>query len=1155
MKIECLSGFYNQIFKTTQPARPDAAGLPSRRSAGYYFPLQFFKLKTAIMRSLLCTYESIARQQWRVKIYTRLLFVFFVLAFTVLKGQSQSITGKVTDANGKPLPGATVTVKGAKRTVVTNTQGDFSIPAKTTDKLLISYVNYKDQEVPASVVVSGIKLQPTDKTLDDVVVVGYGTRKKATLTGSIATVDSKVFQDRGPTANPLAALQGQVPGVVVTRTAAAPGREGWNFQIRGATSTNGTDPLVIVDGIPLVSLNALNSINPNDIDNMSFLKDASAAIYGARGAGGVVLITTKKAKSGKPTIQYDGSVSFKKIGLQPHLINVKQFGQGLVDGTTNDFYGVAPTSYIWYKFGQLQLNAPDSGYLDMNVTYNMDWATGKLTYVGTPTTPSSNPANPGFGDVKDFTFFNTNWVDELWGTATSNQHNISMSARNDKSGYRLSLGYMNDGSLLKWGNNSNKRYNLRLSHDYTFSDKFKLETIIALEKNDIVQPTQAGAVLGQYQQPGFPIATKLGQPYGWGTQYSPNWLAALGGDQDEYNTRIFANMRATYSFTRHLRLIGQSGYNWNATDIKTQQKTINNWYNYAGYQKGSPDNPSQANSYYQRQLIKDPYYNINAYLEYQNTFKGLHDFGATVGTNYERDELNSYTARTNYIANDNVPSLNLGIGDATTKSVTESQSHYAIGSYFGRLNYAYNNKYLFEANARYDGSSKFAAADRWKLFYGFSAGWRLIQEKFMKGVSFLDDLKLRASFGTVGNQSGINLYDYLQLLNVSSNTTGATNNGFPIIGTGTVVYTAPTASLVSLNRTWEKVQTKNLGLDFALLKNRLSGSFDYFIKDNINMLLGQQFPAVLGATAPSLNLGHLRTHGWEALISWRDNIGKFNYHVSATITDNNNTLISYSANSVIAPGYNTAVQGYAIGSYFGLQYAGRAQDQKTLDAYRLLAPGNNISMPLTTGTLPGVRLGDNMYVDQNKDGKLTTPADLVYLGRDDPRYTYAANLGAEWKGFDFSATFQGVGKRTIFREGNWRVPFGSIFQGQTDFWVGKTWTPSNTGAYYPVLSVGQNGTTYNTYNYQVSTWSVENGAYVRLKNLVLGYTIPQHIMQKAKIQKLRIYFSGNDLWEASHIRDGWDPEATRNVGRANNESTFSRYPFYRYMTFGVNVTF
>lgn len=1092
------------------------------------------------------------------------LFLPLLLMFALIsQAQNRTITGTVIDSkSNEPVAGATVLVKGSKRGVTTDAAGKFSIQAPNGAILQISSVGYAAQEViPGASGNLSVTLVSTNQQLNEVVVIGYGARKKATLSGSVATVDAKVFQDKGPVDNPLQALQGQVPGVVVTRSSAAPGRESWNFQIRGQTSTNGADPLVIIDGIPVSSLNALNSINPNDIENMTFLKDASAAIYGARAAGGVVLITTKRARGSKPTIQYDGSVSRKIIGLQPHLLNVQQFGQGLMEGTTNDYYGVTPLTNLWYKMGVIMTHAPDSGYIDMNVLYNMDWSTGKLTYVGTPTTPSTNPANPGFGDVKDLTFFNNNWVDALWAPATSTQHNISLSNRSDKYGYRLSLGYMNDGSLLKWGDNSNKRYNIRLANDYTFSDKFKMETTFSLEKNDIVQPTQVGAVLGQYQQPGFPLATQNGQPYGWGTQYSPNWLAELGGDQKEFNNRVYSNVKTTYSFTKHLRLIGQAGYNWSATDIKTEQASITNWYNYAGYQKGSPDNPTQVNSFYSRQLIKDAYYNLNAYGEYQNTFGGKHNVGITLGTNYERDEANAYTGRTNYLASNLLPSLSLGIGDATTKSVSETQDHYAIGSYFGRFNYDYRGKYLLEADARYDGSSKFIASNRWKFFYGVSAGWRLIQESFMQNVKFLNDLKLRASYGTVGNQNGIGLYDYIQLLNISANTTGATNSSYPIIGSSPVVYVGPTNTLVSLNRTWETVATKNLGLDFALLKSRLFGSFDYFIKDNTNMLLPQAFPATLGATAPFQNLGHLRTWGWEATLGWRDHIGKLNYHVNGTLTDNQNKLIDYSANSVINLGYNGAVQGYAIGSYFGLQYAGRIQDQKTADAVNAMNAGNNISMPVkavnSSGvvTAPGVRVGDNYFVDVNGDGKITTPGDLVYLGRDDPRYTYAINMGADWKGFDFSVTFQGVGKRTIFRDGNWRVPFGSIFQGQTNNWWGNTWTPTNTDAYYPILSVGQNSTTYNTYNYQPSTWSVQNGAYVRLKNLVLGYTLPIEGLKRAGIEKLRIYFSGNDLWEISHIKDGWDPEATRSVGRANGESTFTRYPFYRFLTAGVNVTF
>ncbi|QHV93538.1 TonB-dependent receptor [Spirosoma endbachense] len=1056
----------------------------------------------------------------------------------------QTVIGTVSDEKDAPLPGVTIAVKGTTRGTTTDANGKYSLTVPEKAILVFSFVGYERQEVVlGNQTALNIQLKAESRGLDEVVVVGYGTQKRATLTGSVATIDAKVFQDRGVVDNPLSALQGQIPGVVVTRTSSAPGRANWNFQVRGASSSNGAEPLIIVDGVPLVNQSALNSINPNDIENISVLKDASAAIYGARAAGGVVLVTTKRAKSGKVQIQYDGSVSQKTLGLQPHLINVNQFGQGLLDATTNDFYGVPPTSFLWYRLGQLEVNPPASGFIDFT------------TNNGQPISPASHPLNPGFGDVKDLTFFNTNWVDVLWGKATSTQHNLSVSGRGEKSGYRVSLGYLRDGSLLQWGQNSNSRYNIRLTHDYQFTSRLKLESNISLEKNDIVQPTQLGNVLGQYQQPGFPISTVDGKPYAWGTQYSPNWQAELGGENKEYNTRVFTNFKLTYELGKNLRLVGTAGYNWTSTDIKEQAKSIP-WYNYLGTIQAA-SNPTQPNTYYSRRLIKDAYTNLNAYLEYFKTFNSTHDVGVTVGTNYERDEANAYTARTNYVANDNVPSLNLGIGDNTTKSVTESQNHYAIGSYFGRFNYAFKQKYLVEVNARYDGSSKFSAANRWKAFYGISGGWRISQEDFMNGLTWLDELKLRGSYGTVGNQNGIGLYDYIQLLNVSA-TAGPNNSGFPIIGTAPVVYVAPTASLVSLNRTWEKIETTNFGVDYSVLQRRLSGSFDYFVKHNRNMLLGQTYPAVIGATAPAANIGHLKAWGWETSIQWRDKIGNVNYRIGGSLTDNQNKLISYGGANVLNPGLNGPVEGYPLNSYFGLEYAGRIQTAEQLAAYRPLATGNNISMPVTTATLPGVRLGDNMFRDLNGDGKLTTPGDLKYLGRDDPRYSFALNLGADWNGFDFSAVFQGVGQRTIFREGNWRVPFGSIFQGQTDFWVGKTWTPTNTDAYYPNLSAGQNGTTYNTYNYQTSDWSVQNGAYVRLKNLVVGYTLPQSLTQKVKIDRFRIYYSGSDLWEISKIKDGWDPEAPRAAGRIadpNRVTAVDRYPFYRLHTVGVNVTF
>lgn len=432
----------------------------------------------------------------------------------------------------------------------------------------------------------------------------------------------------------------------------------------------------------------------------------------------------------------------------------------------------------------------------------------------------------------------------------------------------------------------------------------------------------------------------------------------------------------------------------------------------------------------------------------------------------------------------------------------------------------------------------------------------------MQHVNFLDELKLRASWGTVGNQSGIGLYDYIQLLNLNFST-GQTASGFPVLGTSPAVRVAP-GGLVAFDRTWEEVQTSNLGLDFSLLRNRLSGTFDYFIKRNKNMLIGRTLPAVLGATPPQGNNGELETKGWEAALNWRDNIGEITYHIGGNISDSRNELVSFGGQRLIGSanqGFNSAVEGYPINSYFGLVYAGRIQSQKELDDYRKLIPANNISIPGGAATAQAntrLSLGDNMFTDVNGDGKITFPDDAVFLGTDDPRYSYSFNGGLGYKGFDLNFIFQGVGRRNLARLGNWRIPAAVIFQAQNEAFLNKWWTPERTDAYYPRLSTTG---TINNYNYYPSDWVIEDASYIRLKNLVIGYSLPQSIVQRINIQRVRFYFSGNDLWESSRIRDGWDPEAPRsveNTGDANNNnvSTFSqRFPFYRYLTFGINLTF
>jgi len=1054
----------------------------------------------------------------------------------------QTITGKVVDAvTNESVIGASVKVKGTSIGTVTDANGAFKLTLTPGSLLQVSFIGYNTIEVPSGDSKSiTIRLTENSRDLNAVVVVGYGTQKKATLTGSVATVDAKVFQDRGPVSNPLAALQGQVPGVAVTRGSAQPGRESWNFLIRGSASTNATEPLIVIDGVPVPSVAALSTLNPADVDNISFLKDAAAAIYGSRAAGGVVLITTKKAKDGKPVINYSGAYSIKQVGLQPKLVDVDGWGPMILEARTNDGFGA---SDLWVNLANASIYARKNG----------------LTYL----TQDQYKAVgfTGFTDVKDFPFYDGTMQDVLWGNATSQEHQLSIAGRTEKAGYRVSLGYLNDGSLLQVGNNAYRRYNLRLNNDYQLSERFKVETNFSLERSDIIQPASIGAVLNNGTQPGFPLTALNGKPYIWGSgigNAAPNNIADLGGDSKQYSTRFNTSANATYTFNKHLKAVGTLGYNFYDADYRTNENVIN-FYEITGTTIVSSLAPSNGSrSFYQRVAQRTSYYTTNAFIEYNQDF-GDHNLKILGGGQYERNENNSFFGRTQDVISGVPPSLSLGTGDLTSKSVGELQDHYALSGFFGRLNYTYKNKYLFEASTRYDGSSRFIASNRWKPFFGLLAGWRIKEEDFLKSADFLTDLKLRVSYGTAGNQSGIGLYDYVTLLNLNSSQ-NATSNPYPIIGTAPVVRVSP-GNLVALDRTWETVKTSNVGVDFGFFNGNLSGSFDYFLKRNANMLIARTYPSVLGATAPAGNNGELKTTGWEFALNWNGKINGFSYHIGGNISNYTNNLEKFGGQTIISSanrGFNSAVQAYPINSYFGLTYAGRIQTQAQLDEYKKLIPNNDIGIPSGNTRSNSLQLGDNMFKDVNGDGKITFQEDSKFLGTDDPHYIYSFNGGANWKGFDFNFILQGVAERTIIRDGNWRIPANVIFQAQNAAFLNNWWTPERTGAELPRLS---STAAINNYNYIPSDWSAQSGAYLRLKNLVVGYTIPQKISQRIKIDRVRVYFSGNDLWESTKINDGWDPEAARtvnNTGDTNNNNISSnsqRYPFYRFYTFGLNLTF
>ena len=460
-------------------------------------------------------------------------------------------------------------------------------------------------------------------------------------------------------------------------------------------------------------------------------------------------------------------------------------------------------------------------------------------------------------------------------------------------------------------------------------------------------------------------------------------------------------------------------------------------------------------------------------------------------------------------------------------------------SYFGRFNYDYLGRYLLEFNGRYDGSSKFLPENRWDFFWGISAGWRLTEEKFMKNVKWLSNLKLRASYAQVGNQSGIGNYDGIQLYNLNSNT-GA------YIGSGLVSTITTDGTFASKTRSWERIKNYNVAIDFGInlaRNHHINGTIEYFQKRNDNMLVSVQLPGTLGDSAPLANVGKFKDYGWEGQLDYTGKIGKVDIHFGGTFTFARNKLTDYQGTTVKASGYSSNMVGYGISSLFGLRYAGKIQNEAELEAYKALYYENNrINMP------SNLRVGDNMYCDENHDGQLNED-DLIYLGSSEPEISYSFNLGAAWKGIDINIVFQGAANRFIYRgyDTNWVAPYRGLYVNNLRSSIGNTWTPDNPNAYYAPYT---NDGNLIIYNYQASSLTAQDGRYLRLKNITIGYTFPKTLLNKIGfIEGLRVYFTGTDLFETTKIQDGWDPESK--IAKSGT----ALYPFTRNYTFGLNVTF
>ena len=877
------------------------------------------------------------------------------------------------------------------------------------------------------------------------------------------------------------------------------------MKLRGSVSKNSGGPLVIIDGVA----GDMGSINANDIESINFLKDGSAAIYGSRAADGVVIITTKKGKEGKVKINYSGSVTVKTVGLQPETMSLTEWADGLMQCLEND----NNTSNVWYTYGQLAKQYAGR-YIDLS--------------------KSANPfGSAAFTDVADFVFADVDWLGGLFGNAYNTEHNLSVSGGTNKNSYRISLGYNYDGSNLQYGNNSNKRFNVRFNDTYKFNDKLTLQSSIGYYRKEQVAPTRiAAALTTSLPQPGLPMAALNGKGYAWGTWGSPVAKVEEGGDKTTSVSRIDISETLNYDITSWLTANVNLGYNTADKMVDEVQNALQ-FYNITGETPTLTD-PVQSKSYYQQNSERIDNYSFSAYVNGHKQF-GDHNLSLTLGTQYEFKEYRQFGVRATDIL-DGLEVVN-GTGDITLQDVGKYQN--SILSYFGRFNYDYLGRYLVEFNGRYDGSSKFLPENRWDFFWGVSAGWRLTEEKFMKNVKWLNNLKLRASYAEVGNQSGIGNYDGIQLYNVNS-------NSGPYLGNGLSSTITTNGTFASKTRSWERIKNYNLAIDFGVKLapgHNINGTVEYFQKRNDNMLVSVTLPATLGDAAPSANKGKFKDYGWEGQITYTGKVGQVEIHAGGTFTFARNELTEYEGTTVKSSGYTSNMVGYGISSLFGLRYAGKIQNEEQLAAYTALYyPNNGIGMP------SNLRVGDNMYCDENGDGKLDEN-DYIFLGSSEPEISYSFNFGAAWKGIDVNVVFQGAANRFIYRgnDTNWTVPYRGLYMNNLKSSIGNTWSTENSDAYYAPYT---NDSNINQYNYQASSLTAQDGRYLRLKNITVGYTFPKNLLNKVGfIESLRIYYTGTDLWETTKIEDGWDPESK--IAKSGT----SLYPFTRNHTFGLNVTF
>ncbi|MEN7548004.1 TonB-dependent receptor [Rapidithrix thailandica] len=978
--------------------------------------------------------------------------------------QESRVKGVVTDETGQAMVGVNVLVKGTSKGTTTDLNGEYNLVVDEGDVLLFSFIGYITSEIPVGNSSQiNVDLKPDVAQLSEVVVVGYGTQKKVNLTGAVSAVKGEEILKR-PVANTTQALQGMVPGLTVIDRGGAPGQDNSQILLRGVGSLSaGTYPLIIVDGVP----QDWKDIDPNDIESISVLKDAaSAAIYGARAANGVILITTKRGSKGGLKMNYNGYYGVQTPATLPESVSAKDYFMLVNEAYVN---GGQPAKYS-DEYIQKTLSGED-------------------------------PVN--------YPFYNL--FEELYKDAPIQKHHVSLAGGNDFARAAMSFNFQDQDGLLK--NVNNKRYGLRLNTDFTVSPKLNLGVDVNYIRKEREYPHRMGEAINQIvgSPPNILLKNPKDGTYGLNKNNS-NPLAALevSGMDTRVDEEYYLSLKGDYKIIEGLTATARVALNSGAYRSKDVQASYD-FVNYAN---------DWVKSFVREQRWNSNELNLRGLLNYEKDFgkHGIKVLGGYSRIDYKNHYLQGYRED---LYNNDYPELNLGSLEGA--KAIGYPSTWGLESFFGRVNYSFADRYLLEVNIRRDGSSRFAKGNRWGTFPSVSAAWRISEEAFMQSLTFIDNLKLRASYGTLGNQD-IGLFKYASYISADISHSYTFNKN--TVQGYTQEYYANT------NISWETSKMVDVGIDLSLFNGKLNVVADWFEKRTEGLLQTLPISKMVGLAASEVNAGDMKNTGWELALTHRNSLNDFKYSVGVNLSDVKNELVDLKRGGEVITFWDRDTQwilqeGKSVGSIYGYKSDGLFQSQDEIDKHP------------TQSNHDDLKPGDIKLVDLNGDG-VVDEEDRTIIGNNIPRYTFGLNLSAQYKGFDFAAFFQGVMKVDNYYYG--AANEGANFENFTSTRVLDRWTESNPGGTFPRLEVASNKN-----NSLRSDFWVRDASYFRLKNIQLGYTFPSVWTEKIKIERARVYVGGTNLFTITDVESGLDPE--------NYSGRPTYYPPVTIYSMGVNLTF